>query len=143
MALVSVDPVRPHVRLVTLDNPSRLNSMSFALVTDLYAALEEVAADNSCRVVVLTGAGRAFCSGLELEHAGLPRAPRTSAATGWACGPWSTWAASSRPCGRSPSPSWPPSRAPPTAAACASPSAPTSAWPAGRPCSAGPASATG
>jgi len=72
MALVSVDSVRPHVRLITLDNPSRLNSMSFALVTDLYAALQEVAADNSCRVVVLTGAGRSFCSGLELEHAGMP-----------------------------------------------------------------------
>ena len=72
MALVSVDSVHPHVRLITLDNPSRLNSMSFALVTDLYAALDEVAADNSCRVVVLTGAGRAFCSGLELEHAGMP-----------------------------------------------------------------------
>ena len=72
MALVSVEPVRPQVSLVTLDNPARLNSMSFALVTDLYAALDEVAADNDCRVVVLTGAGRAFCSGLELEHAGLP-----------------------------------------------------------------------
>jgi enoyl-CoA hydratase len=72
MALVSIDPVRPHVRVVTLDNPSRLNSLSFALVADLYAALEAVAADNSCRVVVLTGAGRSFCSGLELEHAGLP-----------------------------------------------------------------------
>ncbi len=72
MALVSIDTVRPHVRLMTLDNPSRLNSMSFALVADLYAALEEVGADNDCRVVVLTGAGRAFCSGLELEHAGIP-----------------------------------------------------------------------
>ena len=72
MDLVSIEAVRPHVRLVTLDNPSRLNSMSFALVADLYAALEEVAADNECRVVVLTGAGRAFCSGLELEHAGTP-----------------------------------------------------------------------
>jgi enoyl-CoA hydratase len=72
MALVSVDSVRPHVRLVTLDNPSRLNSMSFALVTDLYAALDTVACDNDCRVVVLTGAGRSFCSGLELENAGLP-----------------------------------------------------------------------
>jgi len=72
MPLVSVHAVRAHVKVVTLDNPSRLNSMSFALVSDLYAALEEVAADNECRVVVLTGAGRAFCSGLELEHAGSP-----------------------------------------------------------------------
>jgi enoyl-CoA hydratase len=72
MSLVSVDPVHPHVRVVTLDNPSRLNSMSFALVGDLYAALAAVAGDNECRAVVLTGAGRAFCSGLELEHAGLP-----------------------------------------------------------------------
>jgi enoyl-CoA hydratase len=72
MALVSIQSPRPHVRVVTLDNPSRLNSLSFALVSDLYAALEEVAADNDCRVVVLTGAGRAFCSGLELEHAGMP-----------------------------------------------------------------------
>ncbi len=72
MALVTVSTAAPHVRVVTLDNPSRLNSMSFALVTDLYGAVATVAADNDCRVVVLTGAGRAFCSGLELEHAGLP-----------------------------------------------------------------------
>ena len=72
MPLVSITSVRPHVTVVTLDNPSRLNSMSFALVADLYAALSTVGADNDCRVVVLTGAGRAFCSGLELEHAGIP-----------------------------------------------------------------------
>jgi enoyl-CoA hydratase len=72
MALVSIESVRPHVTVITLDNPSRLNSMSFALVADLYTALSTVAADNDCRVVVLTGAGRAFCSGLELEHAGIP-----------------------------------------------------------------------
>ncbi|HVC66587.1 MAG TPA: enoyl-CoA hydratase-related protein, partial [Acidimicrobiales bacterium] len=72
MALVSVSTAAPHVRVLTLDNPARLNSMSFALVTDLYGAIAEVAADNDCRVAVLTGAGRAFCSGLELEHAGLP-----------------------------------------------------------------------
>ena len=72
MALVSVESVSDHVRVVTLDNPSRLNSLSFALVADLYATLADVGADNRCRVVVLTGAGRAFCSGLELEHAGMP-----------------------------------------------------------------------
>lgn len=72
MALVSIESARHDIRVVTLDNPSRLNSMSFALVSDLYAALDDVGSDNSCRVVVLTGAGRAFCSGLELEHAGQP-----------------------------------------------------------------------
>jgi enoyl-CoA hydratase len=72
MALVTIDGVRPHIRVVTLNQPDRLNSMSFALVGALYAALDEVAADNDCRVVILTGAGRAFCSGLELENAGLP-----------------------------------------------------------------------
>ena len=72
MPLVSVEPVHDHIRLITLNNPGRLNSMSFAMVEDLYGALHEVAADNRCRVVVLTGAGRAFCSGLELEHAGNP-----------------------------------------------------------------------
>jgi enoyl-CoA hydratase len=72
MALVSMDTVRPHVKVITLNHPDRLNSMSFALVGALYSALEMVAADNDCRVVILTGAGRGFCSGLELENAGLP-----------------------------------------------------------------------
>jgi enoyl-CoA hydratase len=72
MALVTVTTPAPNVRTITLDNPARLNSMSFALVADLYAAIADVAADNDCRAVVLTGAGRAFCSGLELEHAGMP-----------------------------------------------------------------------
>src|ERR1700676_3679749 len=72
MALVSIESASEHVRVLTLDNPARLNSLSFALVSDLYDALEDVGNDNSCRVVILTGAGRAFCSGLELEHAGMP-----------------------------------------------------------------------
>jgi enoyl-CoA hydratase/carnithine racemase len=48
MPPVSVKAVRAHGKVVTLDSPSRLNSMSFALVSDLCAALEEVAADNEC-----------------------------------------------------------------------------------------------
>ncbi|HEY1988150.1 MAG TPA: enoyl-CoA hydratase-related protein [Acidimicrobiales bacterium] len=72
MPLVTIDRVRPHIDVVTLNHPDRLNSMSFALVGALYAALDQVAADNDCRVVILTGAGRSFCSGLELENAGLP-----------------------------------------------------------------------
>jgi enoyl-CoA hydratase len=55
------------IALVTLDRPDRLNAMSHELVADLHAVLDEVAADNGVRVVVLTGAGRGFCSGLDLR----------------------------------------------------------------------------
>lgn len=71
MALVDVDSPRPHVRQVTLNRPDRLNAMSIELVIELFDALETVAADNECWVVVLTGAGRAFCSGLDLKDYGV------------------------------------------------------------------------
>jgi enoyl-CoA hydratase len=59
------------VTLLTLDRPSRLNAMSVELVADLHAALDDVAADRACRVVVLTGAGRGFCAGLDLKGIGI------------------------------------------------------------------------
>lgn len=68
--LVLVETVRPHVSVLTLNKPERLNSMSFGLVEALYRALDEVAHDNDCWVVVLTGAGRGFCSGLDLVDSG-------------------------------------------------------------------------
>jgi enoyl-CoA hydratase len=46
--------------------------MSFALVEALYAALERVGRDNACWAVVLTGAGRGFCAGLDLEDKAPP-----------------------------------------------------------------------
>jgi enoyl-CoA hydratase len=70
--LVRVERVRPHVSVITLNKPERLNSMSFPLVEALYGALDEVGRDNETWVAVLTGAGRAFCSGLDLHDRGLP-----------------------------------------------------------------------
>jgi len=73
MSLVLVDHnVRPHVSVITLNKPDRLNSMSFPLVEALYEALDEVGRNNDSWVVVLTGAGRAFCSGLDLQDRGIP-----------------------------------------------------------------------
>ena len=73
MPLVLVDRnVRPHVSVITLNKPERLNSMSFPLVEALYEALDEVGRDNDSWVVVLTGAGRGFCSGLDLHDRGIP-----------------------------------------------------------------------
>lgn len=71
MSMATVEKVRPHISAITLDRRERLNAMSFGLVSDLYAALEQVGADNDCWVAVLTGAGRGFCSGLDLEDVGV------------------------------------------------------------------------
>src|SRR3954452_20887816 len=79
---VRSEVVEEGVTLLTLDRPSRLNAMSIELVADLHDALDVVAADRTCRAVVLTGAGRGFCAGLDLKgigpnpaSAGLGRAP--------------------------------------------------------------------
>ena len=67
MGTVIVETARPHVRVVRLNRPERLNAMSIDLSLELKDALEQVGRDNDCRVIVLTGAGRAFCSGLDLK----------------------------------------------------------------------------
>ena len=77
MTTVVVDTVAPHVEQITLNRPERLNALDFALAADLHDALDAVAADADCRVVVLTGAGRGFCSGLDLKDFGTPPAPGT------------------------------------------------------------------
>jgi len=66
VANVTVE-ARSHVRIVRLNRPECLNAMSIDLCLELEAALRGVGDDNECRVVVLTGAGRGFCSGLDLR----------------------------------------------------------------------------
>lgn len=62
------------VRL-TLNRPERRNALSEAMLTELGAALERIAADRSARVVVLGAAGPVFCSGHDLgEMVGRPEA---------------------------------------------------------------------
>src|SRR4051812_11085796 len=56
----------PAVRLITLNRPDRLNAMTAELCQALRDELDDVAADRSCRAVILTGAGRGFCAGLDL-----------------------------------------------------------------------------
>jgi enoyl-CoA hydratase len=67
---VRIERPKPHVALVTLDRPDRMNSMAFDVMLPLREELEKVSRDNDVRVVVLTGAGRAFCSGADLENPG-------------------------------------------------------------------------
>jgi enoyl-CoA hydratase len=72
MPYVDITKPRPHVSLVTLNRPERMNALSFDTVQPLHDAILEVGADNDTWAVVLTGAGRGFCSGLDLEDHGIP-----------------------------------------------------------------------
>jgi enoyl-CoA hydratase len=68
--MVLVEHPRPHVALVTLNRPERMNSMAFDVMVPLKEILENIAYDNSVRVVVLTGAGKGFSSGADHKSAG-------------------------------------------------------------------------
>ena len=68
--LVLLERPRPEVAVLTLNRPEVLNALSWRLVDALHDALDELQLDNACRVVVLTGAGRGFCSGLDLTDTG-------------------------------------------------------------------------
>jgi enoyl-CoA hydratase len=70
-----MDHAGPHVRRITLNRPDRLNALSYPLVAEYHDALDEVAADTDCRVVIVTGAGRGFCAGLDLADYGQPPKP--------------------------------------------------------------------
>lgn len=64
---------RPGVMVVTLNRPDRLNAMTTAMFDDLEHLAVDLRDDDELRVVVMTGAGRAFCAGYDLDDAdGLP-----------------------------------------------------------------------
>ncbi|MGH3245071.1 MAG: enoyl-CoA hydratase/isomerase family protein [Trebonia sp.] len=54
---------------IVFNRPERMNAWSDALSRDLLDVLRDVAADDAVRAVMLTGAGRAFCSGADLKEA--------------------------------------------------------------------------
>jgi enoyl-CoA hydratase/carnithine racemase len=68
--LLLVDEPAPRVRRLTLNRPDQLNAMTAELCEALHQELRRTALDRSCRAVVLTGAGRGFCAGLDLHGYG-------------------------------------------------------------------------
>jgi enoyl-CoA hydratase/carnithine racemase len=63
------DPA-PHVRQLTLNRPEQLNAMTAELCEALHAEVRAIAVDRVCRAVIITGAGRGFCAGLDLRGYG-------------------------------------------------------------------------
>jgi len=55
------------IATITLNRPDKRNAINYELIEDLLAALNEVA-NSSALVLILTGAGKAFCSGMDLDN---------------------------------------------------------------------------
>lgn len=57
-----------HVGTITLNRPDKLNAFAGAMRQEVAQAVQEMTADDSVRVVVITGAGRAFCAGADIGY---------------------------------------------------------------------------
>ncbi|MER5363515.1 enoyl-CoA hydratase/isomerase family protein, partial [Streptomyces sp. NPDC002785] len=72
-----------YVAEVTLNRPDKLNAWTGGMRSQLVAALDSLGADERCRAVVLTGAGRAFCAGQDLAETAAIDPDDHAAAEAW------------------------------------------------------------
>jgi len=64
---VLVDRSHAGVALMTLNRPHRLNALTSEMLARIYDTLERLGHDHTCRVIIITGAGRGFCAGDDLQ----------------------------------------------------------------------------
>ena len=69
MPVLLVEKQTPQITLLTLNRPERRNALTIELMSELSTAIENAAADPMQRILILRGAGKAFCTGLDLEAA--------------------------------------------------------------------------
>lgn len=65
--LLLIDRPLPHVLKVTINNPEKLNAVTYKLHDELVAVFKAIDADPDTRVAIITGAGRAFCAGGSID----------------------------------------------------------------------------
>ena len=78
-ALIQLEERTDGVAIVTLDRPAKRNALNVALMESLCAAMERLAENATCRVVIMQGAGPVFCAGLDLTEAAQPEMAERSA----------------------------------------------------------------
>ncbi|MHB1421410.1 MAG: enoyl-CoA hydratase/isomerase family protein, partial [Bacillota bacterium] len=64
---LAFEMIKPAIGLLTLNRPDRLNAMSAELIVELHSFLDQIKDYEECRVVIIKGAGRGFCSGADLK----------------------------------------------------------------------------
>ena len=70
MSFVLVEKPEPHITVITLNRPERMNAMAFDVMLPFREELDRVAHDNATRAVIITGAGEGFCSGADQKTSG-------------------------------------------------------------------------
>jgi enoyl-CoA hydratase/carnithine racemase len=63
-----VETVGTHLARITLNRPEHLNTFDSVMARELYEALRSLDADRSVRVILLKGAGKAFCAGIDVNE---------------------------------------------------------------------------
>ena len=78
MPVVLIERQTPQITLVTLNRPERRNALTIELLTELVAAIKVVSDEAQERILILRGAGAAFCTGLDLKAASPENAHATA-----------------------------------------------------------------
>jgi methylglutaconyl-CoA hydratase len=79
MPVVLIEKQTPQITVLTLNRPERRNALTIELLIELAAEIEAASADTQQRVLILRGAGAAFCTGLDLKEAADPKKARATA----------------------------------------------------------------
>jgi len=79
MPVVLIEKQSPQITMVTLNRPERRNALTLELLNELVAAIKVSSDQTSERVLILRGAGAAFCTGLDLKEAADPKKAHATA----------------------------------------------------------------
>ena len=79
MPVVLIEKQTPQITVLTLNRPERRNALTIELLTELAAEIEAASTDTQQRVLILRGAGAAFCTGLDLKEAADPKKAHATA----------------------------------------------------------------
>src|SRR2546430_2861131 len=72
MPVILIEKQSPELTVLTLNRPERRNALSIQLLTELAAAIKVASDEPHERILILRGAGAAFCTGLDLKEAADP-----------------------------------------------------------------------